>query len=49
MSDPVSELRVQTKDIRAEIDRFEGQAAIVLALGLTLSVLSYVILMQALL
>ncbi|WP_153885326.1 hypothetical protein [Microvirga tunisiensis] len=49
MSDPVSELRVQTKDIRTESDRFEGQAAIVLALALTLSVLSYVILMQALL
>jgi hypothetical protein len=49
MSDPIPELRAWTKDTQAEIDRFEGQAVIVLALALMLSVMSYAILLQVLL
>jgi hypothetical protein len=49
MSVPDPEHPFLIKNIQAELDRFEDQAAIVLALALTLSVVSYVILMHALL
>jgi hypothetical protein len=40
---------VRSNDTQTEIDRFEGQAVIVLALALTLSVMGYAILLQVLL
>lgn len=49
MSGPDPEHLIRIKDSQAELDRFEHQAAAILALVLTLSGVSYAILMQVLL
>lgn len=49
MSVPNPEPLIQIKDSQAELDRFERQAAAILALVLTFSGVSYAILMQMLL
>ncbi|PVE25971.1 hypothetical protein DC522_01660 [Microvirga sp. KLBC 81] len=49
MSDPNPERRARVKDAHAALDRFERQAAAILALVLTLTGVSYAILMQVLL
>jgi hypothetical protein len=46
MSIPDSEPRVCINDSQVELERFENQAATILALALTLSGVSYAILMQ---
>jgi hypothetical protein len=46
MSVPDPERRLRINDGQAELDRFENQAAVILALSLTLSGVSYAILMQ---
>jgi len=49
MSGPDAERRVQIKDSQVELDRFENQVAVILALILALTGVSYAILMQVLL
>jgi hypothetical protein len=49
MRGPDAEGRVQIKDSQVELDRFENQAAVILALILALTGVSYAILMQVLL
>jgi hypothetical protein len=49
MRDPNPELRTRIRETHAELDRFEKQAAIVLAVTLTLSLVSYSIFLQVLL
>ena len=49
MSVPDAERRVWIRDSQAELDRFENQAAAILALVLTLTGVIYPILMQVLL
>jgi hypothetical protein len=49
MSAPDLERHVRIKDNQVELDRFENQAAAILALALTLTAMSYAILMQVLL
>ena len=49
MSVPDSDRPVRIKDGRVELDRFENQATAILALVLTLTGMSYAILMQVLL
>ena len=46
MSVPDPERRVRINDSQVELDRIENQAATILALALTLSGVSYAILMQ---
>jgi hypothetical protein len=46
---PVPERRVGIKDSQAELDRFENQAAAILAFVLTLAGVIYAILMEVLL
>jgi hypothetical protein len=48
MSEPNPELRARIKDTQAEIDRFERQAAAIMAFTLALSVAGYSILLQVL-
>jgi hypothetical protein len=48
MSVPDAERRVRIKDSQAELNRFENQAAAILALVLTLPGVSYAILVQVL-
>ena len=49
MSVPDAEPRVGIKDSQAELDRFENQAAAILALVLTLTGVIYAVFMQVLL
>jgi hypothetical protein len=46
MSVPDPERRVRINDSQAELDRFENQAATILVLALTLTGVSYAILIQ---
>ncbi len=46
---PDAERRAQINDNQVELDRFEDQAAVILALVLALTGVSYTILMQVLL
>jgi hypothetical protein len=46
MNLPASERPIRSNDPQAELDRFEHQAASILALALTLSGMTYAILMQ---
>jgi hypothetical protein len=46
---PDAERRVQIKDSQLDLNRFENQAAVILALVLTLAGVIYAILMQVLL
>jgi hypothetical protein len=46
MSVPDPERRVRINDSQAELDRFENQAATILVLALTLTSVSYAILIQ---
>jgi hypothetical protein len=48
MRDPNPDLRARINETQAEIDRFEGQAAAIMALTLALSVAAYSILLQVL-
>lgn len=48
MRDPNPDLRARINDTQAEIERFEGQAATIMAVTLALSVTAYWILLQVL-
>ncbi|MGF9758308.1 hypothetical protein AAII07_24205 [Microvirga sp. 0TCS3.31] len=49
MRDPNPEIRARIKETHAELDRFERQAATILAVTLTLALASYSILLEMLL
>ena len=46
MSDPKAELHIRINHVDAELDRFEQQAAVILAVIVLLSLAGYLILLQ---